>query len=81
MSRQRHLGVIFGNQSYSSNQNLPAVNHDIDKMKEMLHCYDEVIVKRNIKDMRKELQEIVIKYSGEELERFHCHYSGNFRYI
>ena len=69
MSRKRHIGVIFGNHSYSSYQNLPAVHRDTEKMKEMLHCYDEVILKTEIKDIRKELQAIVIKYSGDELDK------------
>ena len=76
MSRKRHIGVIVGLSkywSYSSYQNLPAVSRDIEKMKEMLYIYDEGIIKSNIKDIRRELQEIVLKCSIEE--RFHFHYS------
>ena len=68
---------MFFNQNYKRQPELPGVGRDKEKLIELMRNYVQVSTDDS-GDILEDLQVIVEEKIGEEFERVHFHFSGNY---
>ena len=71
----KYLAILFFNQNYKRQQELPGVGRDKEKLMELMGNYVQESVDDS-DDILECLQVIVDERIGEEYERVHFHFSG-----
>ena len=71
----KYLAILFFNQNYKRQPDLPGVGRDKEKLTELLRNYVQV-TEDDSADILDDLQIIVEERIGEEFERVHFHFSG-----
>ena len=72
--------MLFFNQEYKNTnryEELPGVEKDRIELTELLSEYEQIVVK-NADNVLEELQYLIEDRKGEEFERVHFHFSGNY---
>ena len=71
----KYLAILFFNQNYKRQPDLPGVGRDKEKLTELLRNYVQVTVDDSM-DIFEDLQYVVEERIGDEFERVHFHFSG-----
>ena len=71
----KYLAILFFNENYKRQPELPGVGRDKEKLTKLLRNYVQV-TEDDSADILEDLQIIVEERIGEEFERVHFHFSG-----